>query len=142
LAYLVKDTARSVHAFKEFFPDVTLLKKAHEQQGAYITYMSTTDGRMTIELVEPFENNKLLSGRLERAKQECLPYHICLAVDDFDAQYRRMRQDGWLTLTRPFEGLGWPEKAAHLYKRHAGIVEIVPAGEREPAALRHCGQGG
>jgi methylmalonyl-CoA/ethylmalonyl-CoA epimerase len=126
LAYLVRDTAQSVNALKPFFPAVTLLKKAHEQQGAYITYMSTADGNMTIELVQPFENNKLLSGRLDRANQDCLPYHICLAVDDFDAHYQRMRQDGWLAITRPFEGLGF-SKAAHLYKPAAGIVEIVAA---------------
>jgi methylmalonyl-CoA/ethylmalonyl-CoA epimerase len=133
LAYLVRDTTRSVNALKPFFPAVTLLKRAHEQQGAYITYMSTADGNMTIELVEPFENNKLLSGRLDQAKQDCLPYHICLAVDDFDAHYQCMRQDGWLAITRPFEGIGFAAKAAHLYKPAAGIVEIMAATGRQPA---------
>jgi hypothetical protein len=125
LAYLVRDTAQSVEALKPFFPEVLLLRKAHALQRAYITYLSTADGRITIELVEPFENNKLLEGRLDRAKQRCIPYHIGLTVDDFETEYNRLRQHGWLTLTRPFEGLDLATQAAHLYKPAAGIVEIM-----------------
>jgi len=125
LAYLVRDTARSVEALRPFFSEVTLLRKAHKLQGAYITYMSTADRRITIELVEPFANNKLLAGRLDRERQECVPYHICLAVDDFEAEYNRLRQDGWLTLTRPFENFTAGTQAAHLYNPAAGIVEIM-----------------
>src|SRR5262245_45341289 len=94
LAYLVRDTEQSVEALKPFFPEVKLLRKAHELQRAYITYMSTADGRVTIELVEPFENNKLLKGRLDRARQRCIPYHVCLTVDDFETEYHRLRQHG------------------------------------------------
>lgn len=129
LAYLVKDTAESVEAFRPFFPVVTLLRTRHELQGAYISYLSTGDGRITIELVEPFEDNKLLADRLEREKQRCLPYHICFRVDDFEAEYKRMREHGWLTLTRPFAGLSPDTQAAHLYKPAAGIVEIM--GKRQ-----------
>jgi hypothetical protein len=125
LAYLVRDTAQSVEALKPFFPEVTLLRKAHELQRAYVTYLSTADGQVTIELVEPFENNKLLEGRLDRAKRPCIPYHIGLTVDDFETEYNRLRQGGWLTLTRPFAGLDLTTQAAHLYKPAAGIVEIM-----------------
>jgi methylmalonyl-CoA/ethylmalonyl-CoA epimerase len=125
LAYLVKDTAQSADALMPFFPEVTLLRKGHESQGAYISYLSTGDGRTTIELVEPFGENQLLADRLHREKQRCLPYHICFRVDDFEAQYRRMREHGWLPLTRPFAGLSSATRAAHLYKPAAGIVEIM-----------------
>jgi catechol 2,3-dioxygenase-like lactoylglutathione lyase family enzyme len=125
LAYLVRDTAQSVEAFRTIFPDVRLLRQRHESQGAYISYLSTDDGRMTIELVEPFDENKLLADRLRRENQRCLPYHICFRVDDFEAEYLRMREQGWLTLTRPFAGLGSATQAAHLYHPAAGIVEIV-----------------
>jgi methylmalonyl-CoA/ethylmalonyl-CoA epimerase len=124
LAFLVRNTARTVDALRPFFPEVTLLKHAHDLQRAYITYMRTADGRVTLELVEPFESNTLLADRLDREKQECLPYHICFHVDDFDTEYAHMRRDGWLTLTRPFEGLVGTQ-AAHLYKPEASIVEIV-----------------
>lgn len=124
-AYLVRDTAISVEAFRPFFPEVTLLRQAHEDQGAYITYMVSADGRIKIELVEPFENNKLLAGRLDREKQSCLPYHICLEVEDFEKEYNRMRHEGWLTLTRPFPNPICGGQAAHLYKAEAGIVEIM-----------------
>ena len=87
--------------------------------------MSTSDGWITVELVEPFEENKLLANRLDREKQRCLPYHICFRVDDFEAEYKRMREHGWLTLTRPFASLSSATQAAHLYKPAAGIVEIV-----------------
>jgi methylmalonyl-CoA/ethylmalonyl-CoA epimerase len=125
LAYLARDTAQSVEAFRPFFPEITLLRQAHKAQGAYITYLSTADGRITIELVEPFQHNKLLADRLDREKSQCLPYHIALAVNDFQTAYNRMRRHGWLTLTRPFEGFSSVQRAAHLYKSAAGIVEIV-----------------
>ena len=125
LAYLVRDTAQSVDALRPFFSEVRLLRKKHELQGAYITYMSAGDGGITIELVEPFEENKLLADRLNREKQRCLPYHICFRVDDFEAEYKRMREHGWLTLTRPFASFSPATHAAHLYKPAAGIVEIV-----------------
>jgi hypothetical protein len=125
LAYLVTDTADSVHALRPFFPELTLLRKAHELQKAYITCLSSADSRITIELVEPFANNGVLAGRLEREKQRCLPYHICLKVDDFETVYKQMCQQGWLTLTRPFAALNVDSQAAHLYKPAAGIVEIV-----------------
>jgi len=125
LAYLVRDTAQSVEALRPFFPEVRLLRERHEVQGAYITYLSTADGSITIELVEPFEENKLLADRLDREKQRCLPYHICFRVADFEADFKRMREQGWLTLTRPFAGLSSTTQAAHLYKPAAGIVEIV-----------------
>jgi methylmalonyl-CoA/ethylmalonyl-CoA epimerase len=125
LAYLVRDTGRSVEALGSFFPNVILLRRRHELQGAYITYLSSTDFRITIELVEPFEENKLLAARLEREKRECLPYHICFRVNDFEAAHRHMREQGWLVLTRPFEGLHSGTKAGHLYKPAAGIVEIL-----------------
>jgi methylmalonyl-CoA/ethylmalonyl-CoA epimerase len=125
LAYLVRDTAQTANALMPFFPEVGLRRKGHEYQGAYISYLSTGDGRVTIELVEPFAENKLLSARLDREQQPCLPYHICFRVDDFESEYRRMRENGWLTLTRPFTGFNDAEQAAHLYKPAAGIVEIV-----------------
>jgi methylmalonyl-CoA/ethylmalonyl-CoA epimerase len=130
LAYLVRDTAQSVEALRPFFPEVKLLRKGHESQGAYITYMCTADGSITIELVEPFEENKLLADRLAREKQRCLPYHICFRVDDFEAEYTHMREHGWLTLTRPFASLTPATQAAHLYKPAAGIVEIVGRSDR------------
>jgi catechol 2,3-dioxygenase-like lactoylglutathione lyase family enzyme len=125
LAYLVRDTAQSVEALRPFFSEVRLLRKRHELQAAYITYLSTGDGEITIELVEPFEQNKLLADRLDREKRACLPYHICFRVDDFEGEYKRMREEGWLTLTRPFASLSSATQAAHLYKPAAGIVEIV-----------------
>ena len=124
LAYLVMDTTRSVESLRLFFPKVTLLRKPHDLQGVYITYMSTADGKMTIELVEPFENNKLLWNQLHREKRACLPYHICLSVDSFEAEYNRMRRLGWIPITRPFEAsIG--TKGSHLYKPAGGIIEIV-----------------
>jgi len=130
LAFLVRDTAQSVEAFMPFFPEVKLLRKRHELQGAYITYMCTSDGRMTIELVEPFEENKLLGDRLGREQQCCLPYHICFRVADFEAEHKRMREEGWLMLTRPFADFNLGVQASHLYKPAAGIVEIVGHGKR------------
>jgi hypothetical protein len=69
LAYLVRDTAQSVEALRPFLAEVRLLRKRHELQGAYITYMATSDGGTTIELVEPFEENE---GWIEKNEGACL----------------------------------------------------------------------
>lgn len=125
LAYLVRSTVKTVEAFRPFFPDVRILRQAHEQQAAYISYLATHDGAMTIELVEPFSRNERLLQWLDREKKDCIPYHICVAVDDIDAEHQRLRQLGWLTLTRPFETLTPGVKASHLFRPEGGIVEIT-----------------
>ncbi|QIZ45489.1 VOC family protein [Dickeya zeae] len=125
LGYIVKDSDATIAAMATFFPQITVYRKKVSAQQIYVTFMNTTRQDMQIELVEPLPENRLLSGMLDKKRKDCLPYHICFEVDDFNQKYQQLRADGWLALTRPFHAYPQGPLASHLYKPEAGIMEIM-----------------
>ncbi|MBP2849783.1 VOC family protein [Dickeya oryzae] len=125
LGYIVKDSDATIAAMATFFPQITVYRKKVSAQQIYVTFMNTTRQDMQIELVEPLPENRLLSGMLDKERKDCLPYHICFEVDDFNQKYQQLRADGWLALTRPFYAYPQGPLASHLYKPEAGIMEIM-----------------
>ncbi|WP_219952282.1 VOC family protein [Dickeya zeae] len=125
LGYIVKDSDATIAAMAAFFPQITVYRKKVSAQQIYVTFMNTTRQDMQIELVEPLPENRLLSGMLDKERKDCLPYHICFEVDDFNQKYQQLRADGWLALTRPFHAYPQGPLASHLYKPEAGIMEIM-----------------
>ncbi|WP_033577096.1 VOC family protein [Dickeya chrysanthemi] len=125
LGYIVRDSEATIAAMAAFFPHITVHRKKVSAQQIYVTLMNTTRQDMQIELVEPLPENRLLSGMLDKEHKDCLPYHICFEVDDFNKKYQQLRADGWLALTRPFHAYPQGPLASHLYKPEAGIMEIM-----------------
>ncbi|GAB7195642.1 VOC family protein [Dickeya oryzae] len=125
LGYIVKDSDATIAAMATFFPQITVYRKKVSAQQIYVTFMNTTRQDMQIELVEPLPENRLLNGMLDKERKDCLPYHICFEVDDFNQKYQQLRADGWLALTRPFHAYPQGPLASHLYKPEAGIMEIM-----------------
>lgn len=125
VGYLVRNTAASMAVLQPFFPRVRMPTCEHPGQGVLVTYLETADGAVTLELVEPTEANPRLRSWLDRENKPCVPYHICVLVDDFDATVADLRRQGWMSLTRPFETLEPGVFASHLYRPEAGIVEIA-----------------
>lgn len=125
LGYIVKDSDATIAAMTAFFPQITVYRKKVSAQQIYVTFMNTTRQDMQIELVEPLPENRLLNGMLDKERKDCLPYHICFEVDDFNQKYQQLRADGWLALTRPFHAYPQGPLASHLYKPEAGIMEIM-----------------
>jgi len=123
--YVVADSDETIAAMKPFYPVVVRYKEEIPSQKALISLLSTQDNLYRIELVEPLNDNILLNQMLKKSDRKCVPYHICFVTTDFDKQYQSMKQAGWATLTRPFNGMVNEQRASHLYHPAAGIVEIM-----------------
>ncbi|WGW04529.1 VOC family protein [Tropicibacter oceani] len=128
-AYLVKDTDRAIAALPHPGAEVTLYRHALDSQQAYISFVRTAHDAPLIELVEPFEGNAVMQARLTREGTPSVLYHVGYTVDDFDAEFGRMRRGGWMPLTRPFEGLTPGCRASHLYNPDFGVVEIMEVAQ-------------
>ena len=124
-AYLVRDTDRAIAALPQPDPEVTLYRRPLDSQKAFISFVRTSDGAPLIELVEPYPDNRVMLGRLDREAGDSLLYHLGYNVTDFDRRFRRMRAEGWLPLTMPFEGMTPGCRASHLYNPAVGVVEIM-----------------
>jgi methylmalonyl-CoA/ethylmalonyl-CoA epimerase len=122
---LVKNTDKTLAALEPFFPSVNVRRRDHPTQDAFITYMTTADGHVMMELVEPTPGNKRLNDWLARENKAAIFYHICMAVADFGAKAAEMKKKGWLALTSPFETFDSGIYASHFYKPEVGIVEIT-----------------
>ena len=129
IGMLVRDTGRTMAALRLIFPMVKRDRREHLAQDVYVTYLATQDGSVVVELVEPMQENAGLIGWLNRENKACIPYHICIEVDDFDLAYREMKRQGWVPLTKPFETLDGGHLASHLFRPEAGIVEITGAAK-------------
>ncbi|NKI73714.1 VOC family protein [Dickeya sp. CFBP 2040] len=123
--YVVADSDATINAIKPFYPEVIRYKELLAPQKALITLLSTQDKLHRIELVEPLPDNILLNQMLIKTDKQSVPYHICFVTDDFDKQYKSMKQAGWTTLTRPFTAFSSEHRASHLYHPAVGIIEIM-----------------
>ncbi|MFJ4389500.1 VOC family protein [Pseudomonas soli] len=125
IGYVVGDSEATADAVKPFFPVVVRYKEYMAAQKVFITLLATTEGGSQVELVEPREDNLPLRELLAKSGKSSLPYHICFEVDDFDAQFRRMKAAGWIVLTRPFSAFDSNHRSSHLYHPDVGIIEIM-----------------
>lgn len=124
-AYLVRETDRALAALPHPDAEVTLYRHPLAVQKAFITFVRTGNDAPLVELVEPFAENSVMLARLAREGAPSILYHVGYNVQDFDAAFRKMRRNGWLPLTRPFEGLRPGCRASHLYNPDFGVVEIM-----------------
>jgi Glyoxalase/Bleomycin resistance protein/Dioxygenase superfamily len=127
VAYLVRDTKKTLSAMAALAPTVLMDRVPLDNQRAFITMVQTTAAGPLTELVEPFADNAVMQQRLQREGTDSVLYHVGYRVAAFDAQFRDMRGNGWLPLTRPFEGMTPGCRASHLYHPCFGIVEIMEA---------------
>lgn len=125
IAYMVANTDETARSLASFAPVKIVDRKPLEVQNAYISVLGTAESGPFIELVEPFENNSAMRKRLEKNAGDATPYHICFSVRDFDSTLENLLAEGWLMVTRPFHGLLPGLRATHLYKRSAGMIEII-----------------
>lgn len=128
IAYLVRDTDRTLAALGFLRSDVPLHREPLSIQAAFISFVEPGGGAPRIELVEPFEDNRAMHRRLDREGMDSILYHVGYFAVDFDLRYAAMRAEGWMPLTLPFEGMMPGRRASHLLHPDLGIVEIMEAG--------------
>lgn len=127
IAYLVRDTQKTLSAMAALSPTVLIDRVPLNSQRAYITMVQTAATAPLTELVEPFADNTVMQRRLQREGTDSVLYHVGYRVAAFDAHFGDMRAKGWLPLTQPFEGMTPGARASHLYHPSFGIVEIMEA---------------
>lgn len=125
IAYLVKDTSRFIKAISHSEHEILIDREPLTSQKAFITMVRVDIASPLIEIVEPFESNRQMLRRLQSEGAESVLYHMGFVVSDFEAALFRMRKEGWLPLTRPFEGFHPGCRACHLYNPSFGILEIM-----------------
>ena len=82
------------------------------------------EGEANIELVEPYEDNATMQKML--AKRGSSPYHVCYEVDDIDACYVEMLDNGFMPLFKPVEAPAFNNrKICYFSKRPIGLIELV-----------------
>ena len=80
-------------------------------------------GETTIELVEPFEDNKTMQRIL---KHGVGPYHTCYIVNDIMEAYEEMLDNDFTPLFRPVAAPAFGGKLiCYFWKRDIGFIELV-----------------
>ena len=79
---------------------------------------------VTIELVEPYEDNKTMQKML--TKRGVTPYHICYEVDDVEQEYVRLIALDWTALFKPVAAPAFSNrKICYFWKSNIGFIELV-----------------
>lgn len=81
------------------------------------------EGETTVELVEPYEDNKSLRRLL---KNGVTPYHLCYEVDDIEATCDEMIKNGYLQLSKPLPAPAFGNRLiCYLTSMETGYIELV-----------------
>ena len=79
---------------------------------------------VTIELVEPYEDNKTMQKML--VKRGVTPYHVCYDVDDIEQEYEKMIKENWTALFKPVPAPAFGNrKICYFWKDEVGLIELV-----------------
>ena len=77
----------------------------------------------TIELVEPYDDNKTMQKMLKRGVS---PYHVCYVVDDVLAAYDEMLDNDFTPLFKPVAAPAFNNRLiCYFWKSDVGFIELV-----------------
>lgn len=80
------------------------------------------EGETTVELVEPYEDNKSLRKLL---KNGITPYHICYEVEDIHQSIKDLN-GGYIPLSEPVAAPAFKGRLmCYLWSRETGYIELV-----------------
>lgn len=81
------------------------------------------EGDTTIELVEPYEDNKSLCKLL---KNGVTPYHLCYEVENIYKVCSEMNGNGYFLLSEPLPAPAFKNRLiCYLWSRKTGFIELV-----------------
>lgn len=90
----------------------------------HITFLHKPD-EPTIELVEPYEDNKSLRKLL---KNGVTPYHLCYEVHDIHQACDELIDQGYLQLSKPLAAPAFGNRLiCYLWHRTTGYLELLSA---------------
>lgn len=81
------------------------------------------EGETTVELVEPYEENKSLRKLL---KNGVTPYHVCYEVEDIRQSVSELTSGGYFALSQPVSAPAFNGRLiCYLWSRETGYIELV-----------------
>ena len=81
------------------------------------------EGETTVEIVEPYENNKSLRKLL---KNGVTPYHLCYEVENINESISTLTGGGYISLSEPLPAPAFNGRLiCYLWSREAGFIELV-----------------
>lgn len=121
VGYITDDIQNTASSFRllgyeagEIFNDDT--------QGTRICFLQKK-GETTIELVEPYEDNKTMQKLLKRG---VAPYHTCYTVQDIMAAYEEMLDNDFTPLFKPVAAPAFGGRMiCYFFKQDVGLIELV-----------------
>ncbi len=124
ISYAVRSTDEAIKIFSFFYPTINTYKHFEKDQNVFITYLSNNSVNNRLELVEPAGSPNPVENMLKTIPS--VLYHVCYRVRDFYESIERLKENGFLTVTEPFETLieeGF--LASHIFNPNCGIIEII-----------------
>ncbi len=83
----------------------------------------TKDNEPTIELVEPYEDNKTMQKMLQKGVS---PYHTCYQVEDMATAHAFLAEKGFTPLFPPVEAPAFGNRLiCYFWRGDIGLVELV-----------------
>lgn len=80
-----------------------------------------------VELISPHDKSlpSVVTKMVE--KQPCTPYHICIKVNDVDAEIKRLKDKGFRRTEKVLTNnvYGYQSKGVFLFHKEIGLIEIV-----------------
>lgn len=96
---------------------------ADNTQQTFICFLHK-DGETTIELVQPYDDNKTMQKLL--AKRGVTPYHLCYEVDDVEQEYEDLISKNWTPLFKPIPAPAFDNrKICYFWNSEIGFIELV-----------------
>ena len=82
------------------------------------------EGEATIELVEPYENNRTMQKML--TKSGVTPYHLCYEVENIDIEFDELIANNWTPLFKPVEASAFNNRRiCYFWNSEIGFIELV-----------------
>lgn len=82
------------------------------------------EGETTIELVEPYEDNRTMQKML--SKSGVTPYHLCYEVENIDIEFDELIAKNWTPLFKPVEAPAFDNrKICYFWNSEIGFMELV-----------------
>lgn len=122
IGYLVKKMDAAIHAFENLGYQIVQSTVYDEIRKVNICFLHK-DG-YCIELVSPVSDTSVVSGLMKRFKNS--PYHICYETQDFDRDYKKLTESGFIAIDTPTPAPALQNReVVFLTNASMGMIELL-----------------
>lgn len=126
IGYLVKKMDAAIYAFEKLGYQIVQSTVYDEIREVNICFLEK-DG-YCIELVSPVSDTSVVSGLMKRFKNS--PYHICYETQDFDRDYKRLTENGFIAIDTPTPAPALQNReVVFLTNASMGMIELLNSAD-------------